>query len=55
MSFDMHGIQIDENRYCNDVQMTMDTLHLDITEEQDQSNYTGQSLHSLAHANYTDT
>ena len=49
----MHVIQIDENGNYNDVQMHMDTLNLDIAKEQGQYKYTGQSLHSLAHAYYT--
>ena len=49
----MHGIQTYENENCNDVQMSMDTLNLGIAKEQDKYTYTGQSLHSLTHAYYT--
>ena len=34
MSFEMHGVQIDENENYNDVQMSMDTLNLDVAKEQ---------------------
>ena len=50
----MHGIQIDESENCNDVHISMDTLNLDIAKEQETYQHTGQSLHSLAHAYYTD-
>ena len=53
MSFEMHGIQLDDNETYNDVQMSTHTLNVDITKEQETYQYTGQSLHSLAHAYYT--
>ena len=42
MSFEMHGIQIDENENYNDVQMSTDTPNLDITKIQETHQYTGQ-------------
>ena len=53
MSFKCHGITIDENENYDNVKLTMDTLNLDITKEQNKYKYTGQSLHSLAYAYYT--
>ena len=54
MSFKSQGyVTIDENERYNDIDITMDTLNLDITKEQDKYTYNGQSIHSLAHAYYT--
>ena len=46
-------ITIDEHESYNDVKITMDTLNLDITKEQEKYKYNGQSTHSLAYDYYT--
>ena len=46
-------ITIDENETYDDVKLTMEKLNSDITKEQDKYRYTGQSIHSLAYAYYT--
>ena len=46
-------ITIDENESYDDVELTMEKLTSDITKEQDKYKYTGQSIHSLAYAYYT--
>ena len=47
------NITIDENETYDDVKLTMEKLNSDITKEQDKYRYTGQSIHSLAYAYYT--
>ena len=46
-------ITIDENENYNDVKLTMQELNADIIKEEDKYKYTGQSIHSLAYAYYT--
>ena len=53
MGFDMYGITIDENEHYSDIQMTMDTLNTHITNDAEKYVYSGQSLHGLAYAYYT--
>ena len=53
VGFNMCGITIDENEHYSDIQMTMDTLNTHITNDAEKYVYTGQSLHGLAYAYYT--
>ncbi len=46
-------IIIDENENYNDVKLTMEKLNSVIIKEEDKYKYTGQSIHSLAYAYYT--
>ena len=46
-------ITIDENENYNDVKLTMEKLNSVIIKEEDKYKYTGQSIHSLAYAYYT--
>ena len=49
----LDDITIEENETYDDVKLTMEKLNSDITKEQDKYRYTGQSIHSLAYAYYT--
>ena len=46
-------ITTDENETYDDAKLIMEKLNSDITKEQDKYRYTGQSIHSLAYAYYT--
>ena len=49
----LDDITIEENETYGDVKLSMEKLNPDITKEQDKYRYTGQSIHSLAYAYYT--
>ena len=44
------SITIDENEHYDAIAMTMNTLNVNITKEQEKYKYTGQPLYSLAYA-----
>ena len=54
VGFKFHdSITTDENEHYDAIATTMNTLHVNITKEQERYKYTGQSLYSLAYAHYT--
>ena len=54
IGFKFHdSITTDENEHYDAIATTMNTRNVNITKEQEQYKYTGQSLYSLAYAYYT--
>ena len=53
IGFERDGIAIDENENYQEVHMAISTLNETISKEKDKYKYTGQTLHSLAYAYYS--